>query len=200
MYHHNYTNYLQRELDFLKSLVSRFHEQEQVNVLELDVALLKTQEIYDQLLRIKLVPENAADEKKAEITVQEESIPVHEEEKPQVDPVKPEILAKKINSPDFHPVHKTPAQQKTGGEPSSKWQTAPLSALGTGIGLNDKFLYTRELFKGDSDLYNDTIRHLDSANSLEEAFAFIREHFDWDEKNKTVQNLMSLVHRRHGGK
>jgi hypothetical protein len=57
MYHRNYTTYLQKELDFLKLLVSRFHEQENVNGLELDVALQKTQDVYEQLLRIKLAPE-----------------------------------------------------------------------------------------------------------------------------------------------
>ena len=53
MYHRNYTTYLQKELDFLKLLVVRFHEQEKVNGLELDIALMKTQEVYEQLLRMK---------------------------------------------------------------------------------------------------------------------------------------------------
>ena len=193
MYHRNYTNYLQKELDFLKLLVSRFHEQEKVNDLELDVALLKMQGIYDQLLRIKFTPE-------PEQTVQQEPIPVPEEKKPQADVVKPVILAEKISPPDVQPINETPVQQKTGGDLSNKWQTAPLSSIVSGIGLNDKFLYIRELFDGDSDLYNNTIRRLDAVKSLEEALAFIREHFDWNEKNETVQNLMSLVHRRHGGR
>ena len=230
MYHRNYTTYLQKELDFLKLLVSRFHEQEKVNGLELDVALLKTQEIYDQLLRIKLVPENRADEKitatpeftvaptvvsveqkitnpeppqieqqKAEKTAREEPVPIREKNKQQVDPVKPEILAEKISPSDFHPINETLAQQKTGGDLSSKWQTAPLTSIVTGIGLNDKFLYIRELFNGDNALYSDTIRHLDTVNSLEDALNFIHQQFNWDKKDETAQKFMNLIHRRHGG-
>jgi len=64
MYHRNYTTYLQKELDFLKLLIARFHEQEKVNGIELDFALSKMQEIYGQLLRMKIEPET---EEKVEI-------------------------------------------------------------------------------------------------------------------------------------
>jgi len=219
MYHRNYTTYLQKELDFLKLLVSRFHEQEKVNNLELDVALLKTQEIYDQLLRIKIVPENNGAEIRSPIpepvvtpTVvaveqkitkpelpkkepQKVEIPICEEKKQSA---KPEILAEKISLSDFHPINETLAQQKAGGDLSSKWQTAPLSSIFSGIGLNDKFLYIRELFNGDNALYSNTVKYLDTTYSLEDALNFIRQHFDWDDKDKTVQNFLNLVHRRHG--
>jgi len=207
MYHRNYTTYLQKELDFLKLLVSRFHEQEKVNGLELDVALLKTQEIYDQLLRIKLIPENAAHEMKItnpeppmketqRVEKQYVAAPIPEEKKPQI---KPEILAEKISPSDFHPINETLAQQKTGSDLSSKWQTAPLTSIVTGIGLNDKFLYIRELFNGDNAMYGNAVKYLDTTNSLEDALNYIRQHFNWDEKNETVQNFLNLVHRRHTG-
>ena len=215
MYHRNYTTYLQKELDFLKLLVSRFHEQEKVNGLELDVALQKTQEIYGQLLQIKLVPEDRDDEKKTKPTnpepkpvavVVEVSAPKtivveqekKEEKKQQVDSAKSAILAEKISPSDFHPINETLAQKNTGSDLSSKLQTAPLSSISSGIGLNDKFLYIRELFKGDNVLYNTTIQHLDAADSLENALDFIRLHFDWDGKNETTQKFINLIHRRYG--
>ena len=231
MYHRNYTTYLQKELDFLKLLIARFHEQEKVNVLELDVALQKTQEIYEQLLRIKLIPEagtsapeiaektiadsvkrpeppknepepqTIAPEKvvveQEKKTTKKEPAPVRKEQKTQTEPAKAGILAEKISPSDFHPINETLAQQKQGNDLSSKLQTAPLSSIVAGIGLNDKFLYIRELFKGDSALYNDTIRYLDAAESLDDAMDFINRNFDWDKKNETVQKLIHLVHRRH---
>jgi hypothetical protein len=245
MYHRNYTTYLQKELDFLKLLVTRFHEQEKVNGLELDIALLKTQEIYEQLLRIKLTSEAGTDEKKtapipASVAVPEKKIPepapqpeppekeqpkpqpAHIEPKTEPEPVAVEIeipappvreekkqppvaevaksgiLAEKIGPTDFHPINETLAQQKPGSDLSSKLQTAPLSSIVSGIGLNDKFLYMRELFKGDSALYSNTVRHLDTAESLGDAMDFINRHFDWDKKNETVQKFINLVQRRHG--
>ncbi|MDR1171522.1 MAG: hypothetical protein LBL24_03610 [Bacteroidales bacterium] len=254
MYHRSYTTYLQKELDFLKLLVTRFHEQEKVNGLELDIALLKTQDIYEQLLRIKLIPEDeknaapvlaevspiAEPERKTPgpapqpeppkkeqprpqpvnielepvaveppvevpvpekvVTVKEEPAPVREEKKhpPVVEPAKAGILAEKIGPIDFHPINETLAQQKPGSDLSSKLQTAPLSSIGAGIGLNDKFLYIRELFKGDSALYSNTVRCLDTAESLGDAMDFINRHFDWDKKNETTQKFINLVQRRHG--
>jgi len=220
MYHRNYTTYLQKELDFLKLLVSRFHEQEKVNNLELDVALLKTQEIYDQLLRIKFTPENVVNEIRiappepvitpANIAVEKEPTkpeqPKREPEKVKVSigeekkqPAKPEILAEKISPSDFHPINESLAQRKTGGDLSNKWQTAPLASIVAGIGLNDKFLYIRELFHGDNALYSNAIKYLDTTDSLEDAMNFILQNFDWDEKEQTTQNFLNLVYRRHAG-
>jgi hypothetical protein len=222
MYHRHYTCYIQKELDFLKLLITRFHEQDRVNGLELDVALLKTQEIYEQLLRIKLVPEQAvkpvetqpvevrtpekavvAKEKpvaKEKQEAKEQPVPATREEKAPsatAEPVRTGILAEKISPADFHPINETLAQQKLGNDLSTKLQTAPLSSIVSGIGLNDKFLYMRELFKGDSTSYSNTIRHLDTAKSLDDAMAFIHQYFDWDAKSETVQKFIHLVQRRH---
>ena len=225
MYHRNYTTYLQKELDFLKLLVSRFHEQEKVNGLELDVALQKTQDVYEQLLRIKLVPEpveipvpveipapeknvvaqekKTVNEKPAPVPeekkiVREVPVPVQEEKKQQAEPAKAAILAEKISPSDFHPINETLVQQKTGADLSSKLQTAPLSSIVSGIGLNDKFLFIRELFNGDNALYSSAIRNLDTADSLDDALNYIHRHFEWDEKNEAVQKFIALVYRRHG--
>ena len=226
MYHRNHTIYLQKELDFLKLLVSRFHEQEKVNELELDVALQKTQGVYEQLLRIKLKPElvevstpvfipsseKIVVAKEKTILKKEEPEPVVEEKRikkeesipnigkkePPVEPAKAAILAEKITPSDFHPINETLVQQKTGADLSSKWQTTPLSSIVSGIGINDKFLYIRELFNGDNALYSNVIRSLDAANSLEDALNYIRLNFGWDDKNETVQKFVALVQRRHG--
>ena len=213
MYHRNYTTYFHKELDFLKLLVSRFHELEQINELELTVALQKTQDIYEHFLKIKLtydVETKASSKEEPVIPIRKETprqfetakkepviIPVHEETK-QVETVKATILAEKIKPSDFHPINETLAQQKAGGDLSSKLQSAPLSSIVSGIGLNDKFLYIRELFDGDSDSYNDAVNYLDTAFSLDEALDFINSHFNWDENSETVQKFVNLVHRRHG--
>ena len=236
MYHRNYTTYLQKELDFLKLLVSRFHEQEKVNVLELDVALQKMQEVYEQLLRIKLLPEEGMDELKTappkpeprpdpnpkplvevetpipveasapknvvvepeKKIVKEAPVPIREEKIQQTESAKSTILAEKISPSDFHPINETLAQQKTGSDLSSKLQTAPLKSISSGIGLNDKFLFIRELFKGDNALYDNTVQHLDATDSLANAMDFIHLHFAWDDNNETTQKFINLIHRRHG--
>ena len=187
--------------------------------MELDVALQKTQDVYEQLLRIKLAPEPVevttpvvtpapviipapekvvAAAKEKNIVKEVPAAPVQEEKRQQTAPAKAAILAEKIGPSDFHPINETLVQQKTGADLSSKMQSAPLSSIASGIGLNDKFLYIRELFGGDNALYSNTIRNLDAANSLKDALDYIQCNFGWDEKNETAQKLISLVHRRHG--
>ena len=257
MYRRNITTYLLKELDFLKLLISRFHEQEKTADLEFDVALSKTQEIYEQLLKLKLVSDvglmegnevvslpkdiNVFSKDIVEKTVVEVELQtLHQPECPAPaiseikvsDPVKEEIiitesvilekeaiapedkkqsaklvsepiktttgiLAEKISPSDLRPINETLAQQKTLTDLSSKWQTAPLTSIATGIGLNERFLYIRELFKGDNALYGNAIRHLDDADSLDDALGFIQRHFSWDEENETAQKFIHLVHRRH---
>jgi len=259
MYHRNYTTYLQKELDFLKLLVSRFHEQENVNGLELDVALQKTQDVYERLLRLKLTPEDEGDplqktkpavsekvivpkqvavepekkiiEETPKKITKEEPVPLHEyvptpaptpiptpaptpaptptstpaptpipnsvkEKKQQSDVSKSSILAEKISPSDFHPINETLAQKKS-GDLSSRLQTTPLTSISSGIGVNDMFLYVRELFKGDNDLYNKTVQRLDSSDSLKSALEFIQQNFDWNEDSETTQKFIHLIYRRH---
>jgi len=226
MYHRNYTTYLHKELDFLKLLVSRFHEMEEINELELGIALQKTQDIYEHFLKIKLTPNIEKQITPVETTRQSKSqpqpvivpapekvvvvketvipkeepipIPVCEEIKQPIDSPKASILAEKISPTDSHHRNETLAQQKTGNDLSSKLQAAPLSSIASGIGLNDRFLYIRELFNNDGELYNRAVKHLDKIDSSENALEFINRNFDWDENNETVQKFVALIHRRHG--
>ena len=279
MYHKNYITYLHKELDFLKLLVSRFHEQQQINDLELGVAMQRTQEIYEHFLRMKLMPqimedddqisqikpvepqkteqkltekvqseaapqqikspakeqltapapERVATEPERDVYVPEIVIPVSEkvatfpakttvvvkpekkakvevkpartENIPQVETPKATILAEKLSSStDFIPINETLAQQKIGSSDlSSKLQTSPLHSIAAGIGLNDKFLFIRELFKNDRELYDSTIKYLDAVDSLKEALEFTQRNFDWDENSETTHKFVNLIHRRHGG-
>jgi hypothetical protein len=137
--------------------------------------------------KISKIKENADDEKRLQSA------------QPQAEPAKATILAEKISPAGLHPINETLAQQNVGSNLSSRLQTAPLSSIAAGIGLNDKFLFIRELFKGDNVLYDSAIRHLDAAESLNAAMDSIRKQFNWDEKNVTVQKFINLLHRRHGG-
>ena len=222
----------------MKLLVSRFHEQEQINELELVVAMQKTQEIYEHFLKMKLTssaeateiatvqgfpaeipdtedvekieqhsrvsakiesvePEKAPVKKKVE-AVRTERKPKEkrrEERKKPVEATKAAILAEKFSSSDLNHVNETLAQPNQ--DLSSKLKTAPLASIVSGIGLNDRFLFLRELFNGESSLYNSTVKQLDAASSLEEALDFISRNFDWDDKNESVKKFLDLVQRRH---
>ena len=255
MQHRQYTEYLRKELDFLKLLISRFHEQEKLTELEVDIALLRTQDIYEQLLRLKLnsglaivdMPQKNPEpqpelSKSSEIEenvrpispVREDNVKEKKPEEPKPAPVKPEkeesiavketcekvqpavneeksqekkaepkqekkevgILADKISPQSSHLINETIAQKKP--DLSSRLQTAPLASIASGIGINDRFLYIRELFQGNADLYSDTVRQLDVVESIDDALDFIERHFSWNKEDEAVLKFLHLVQRRHG--
>jgi hypothetical protein len=86
---------------------------------------------------------------------------------------------------------------KQGNDISSRSQSKPVADLRSSIGLNDKFLFIKELFSGRPDKYNQCIDNLNQASSFEEAMAFIEENCSWEEGNEVAEKLLSLVKRRH---
>ncbi|MBP5589430.1 MAG: hypothetical protein J6W61_05355 [Bacteroidales bacterium] len=63
------------------------------------------------------------------------------------------------------------------------------------IGISDKFLYIKEIFNGDSALYNETITKINNTNTFDEAYDIIVKHVD-DEKNETFKSLIELIKRK----
>jgi hypothetical protein len=79
---------------------------------------------------------------------------------------------------------------------ASKLQNKPIHDLTKAIGINDKFLYTKELFNGNAELYAKTIQKLNEFSDINDALIFIQENFSWDDKNEAANQLMELVRRK----
>jgi hypothetical protein len=75
--------------------------------------------------------------------------------------------------------------------------STPVASLPRAIGINDRFRFIKELFGGDSDLYNETIKCLDTIGSLVSAIAYIESNFSWDKNSDSVKQLISLIRRRY---
>ncbi|MBO4370639.1 MAG: hypothetical protein J5808_04660 [Paludibacteraceae bacterium] len=71
-----------------------------------------------------------------------------------------------------------------------------ISDLRRAIGLNDRFRFRKDLFRGDEKLMNDTIDALDQMSSLNEAMSYVNKNFEWDEDNETMRYLMDMLRRR----
>ena len=63
------------------------------------------------------------------------------------------------------------------------------------IGLNDNYLFIRELFDGDSKEYTDTINRINSANSLSEAQK-ITSSQRWNKEDESTQLFLELLNRK----
>ena len=64
------------------------------------------------------------------------------------------------------------------------------------IGINDRFLFIKELFNGDKDLFNQTIAMLNGYSCLDDALMYIHENFSWNSEDSAVKQLVLLLYRR----
>jgi len=146
------------------------------------------------------------------VEIKEEKAPVKEspktvkskqeivEEKPIVTQEKtngsnPEILADKFQSKKF--VHDNISKKSQKKDVSAKMQSKPIKDISAAIGLNDKFIFIRELFGGDKDQYQETIQLLNNFDTYENALSFLEENFDWSAEDPNFERLKELVQRKY---
>lgn len=65
------------------------------------------------------------------------------------------------------------------------------------IGLNDRFLFTRELFDNDAEMFERTITNLNKMKSWNEANSYLNENFSWNSEDPSLILFISFVKRRY---
>lgn len=80
---------------------------------------------------------------------------------------------------------------------SSMMQAKSIKNIEAAIGINERFLFTRELFSGDAETFQKTIRILNNVANFNEAFNYINNTFNWDLESEAAQKLLDLVRRRY---
>jgi len=77
----------------------------------------------------------------------------------------------------------------------SNFEVIPLKSIRDGIGINDRFLFIRELFGNEQEKYENTLAALDGFTSIQEAVGFLKQNFKWN-KTESSQKFLALVKRR----
>ena len=89
-------------------------------------------------------------------------------------------------------------EQKT--EVAAKLQGAPIRDLKKAIGINDRFLFINELFRGDEDMYERSIKTINAFSIYPEAEYWIQRELKvkigWTEGTEAVKQFDQLVKRR----
>jgi len=75
-------------------------------------------------------------------------------------------------------------------------KTKPIISLSEAIGVNDKFLFIREIFDGRKEDYIQAISRLENAKSLTDARAVIMSYTGDNDENEAVKQLLDLVKRK----
>ncbi len=85
-------------------------------------------------------------------------------------------------------------------EVSTVLNGAPIRDLRKGIGVNDRYLFINELFRGDENMYERSIKTINAFNILAEAEYWIQRELKvklgWPDNNPTVSHFDQLVRRR----
>ena len=85
-------------------------------------------------------------------------------------------------------------------EISEKLTGLPVKDLKKAIGINDRFLYINDLFRGDEAMYERSIKTINGFSIWPEAEYWIRRELKtklgWTDDNETVKQFDQLVKRR----
>ncbi|MEO8412390.1 MAG: hypothetical protein ABI472_01970 [Ginsengibacter sp.] len=85
-------------------------------------------------------------------------------------------------------------------ELSERLTEAPIKDLKKAIGINDRFLFINELFRGDEAMYERSIKTIQNFSILAEAEYWIRRELKvkigWSDKHPVVKQFDQLIRRR----
>ncbi len=90
-------------------------------------------------------------------------------------------------------------KEKTDYSIGARMQESAINDLRSAIGLNEKFLFINELFKGNHDAYHATIDELNALQNKEQAFAVLEKKAaenDWQNNKEIKTKFYHLVERR----
>lgn len=195
------------EINGLLDEASRMFEQEQEKLIVEQETVLEEQAIED-----KIEPEipdeetitKVHEEAVAEAKVEEEEVI----EKPKPKAKNKKELKVKIDPKEDKPsgekkvyVLDVEAEEEEEDEefknPSIKLK--PIKSLKAGIGINDKFMFINDLFEGNARQYNKSIKKLDEAENLKDAFYILGDMKDeniWEADDNVYRQFKVYIERR----
>ncbi len=118
------------------------------------------------------------------------------ESKTQNRPTEIGIVAEKYQTSQNY-INQAIASKQTKKDLTTKLQSMPIADLRSSIGLNDKFLFIKEIFRGRPDIYSQCIDEMNNSASYGEALEHLRDKYSLDENNEVVKKLLTLVKRKH---
>ena len=205
-------------------LLNNLIEKDAVSAIEIDLALQKTRNLYEVLLMLR--PEEAKQhgaDKANKAAVQRVSRAA--EPKPaarEADDDTDELLEISHEKPfEQEPSASIPGKRKEEkrnlSEPlkgkallgeslhqgvqyqdlSTHLHAKPVTDLAKAIGINEKYLYIRELFGNDARKFEEAIKIINSAPNFNEAFNYMIREYTWDMDSELVQRLLEIVRRKY---
>ncbi|MBT8195077.1 MAG: hypothetical protein KJO64_01520 [Bacteroidia bacterium] len=97
-------------------------------------------------------------------------------------------------------IHERIAEKHEDNSHATMHQTKKLDSLQSTIGLNEKFLFIKDLFHGKNELYVQAIKKLDDCSNMTEALDVIKHHIPNEiisEETEAYLQFVELLNRRY---
>lgn len=106
------------------------------------------------------------------------------------EPVKPEPVK-------AEPVKVEPSVKENKPTLAENLARQKTTKLKDSLTINQKFMFTKILFKGDFEIFSETIDRLDSFETLNHALAFLGDHYpDWDRESEEYEEFLEVLEKR----
>lgn len=146
--------------------------------------------------------DSAQEEEEEEEIILEETTSQVKEELPEEKPEELETVSEEIDATSEEEIKKeindTVAQNHT--SVADKLRANSIQKLAESIALNERFLFSNELFNGNMEAFKRALTELDHIASLSDAQRYIniqlKEENQWDMESETVEKFITLIKRR----
>lgn len=112
----------------------------------------------------------------------------------------PKVLGKEVNDSTTHPESLNDKLKQGKTELVEILKETPVKDLRKAVGINDRFLFINDLFRGDETMYERSIKTINSFNIYAEAEYWIsrelKTKLGWGKDDPSVQHFDQLVKRR----
>jgi hypothetical protein len=195
-----------RDLDEAREIIDDLKKYPGVPVLQVELAKSKCKSAGEIIALLKNIREDIPqqkaekEEKESEPINMEITEPLPEKPKEEVLKTHKKESESTIIADKFHHLSNSFNEQmgsiKTDEDISDMLKTKKLLDLSDAIGINDKFLFIREIFEGNKDAYNQAITRLNSAQNIIDARAVIMSYTGDNDESEAVKQLLDLVKRK----
>ena len=79
---------------------------------------------------------------------------------------------------------------------ASKIGKERIVSLRQSIGLNDRYMFVRELFDGDVAAFDTAITKLDEFTDIDDALLYIHDTYSWTGSNKAAVSLVDMLAKK----
>ena len=192
-------------INSIKEHSDNIGDQEHIPQLELEMILKKITKLYEKSIvfnHLHSNPDKLAEEDliaKKQPIIEEQLISENSIEETIV--LKPEIIAEPIKKVEIAEEIIVPPVQELKAEPidQTKSPKPSLSSNSIILSINDKFLFSNNLFKGNMQELTTAIQNFNSQDSLENVITYfdsLQQLYNWDLENEAVKQFLVLVSER----